>query len=177
MTSSLILLYSSMHTGTPVRPRRPCIYCGQFKVDLRAHLLVVHKTEDKVEELENLGKKDKIAALGKLRKLGIAQKNKAILAQDDTDKLICERISGEKVMCSRCSGVFRTCYFYKHVKICQSPHKHMLPRPLGVQTFVQSAPSTSTTECDKVLLKMDKDKYYTIIKSCKEASEAQRCQN
>jgi hypothetical protein len=76
---------------------------------------------------------------------GLLRRTKQYWPAMRQEKLICERTSeGEKVMCSRCSGVFKKCYFYKHVKICQSPQKRIMPRALGVKTLVQPTPQNLT---------------------------------
>ena len=70
------------------------MFCGQMKVDLRAHFLSVHQEEEKIKELGTLGKKERIQAIAALRRQGIVQKNTKIVASGgDTRDLMCERKS------------------------------------------------------------------------------------
>ena len=55
------------------KPLRPCIFCGQLKSDITAHLITVHKSEDKIREIQTMGKRYRLQALAKLRKQGIAK--------------------------------------------------------------------------------------------------------
>ena len=71
-----------------------------------------------------------------------------------------------------CSGVFKESYFYKHVKICQSPEKRMVQFALGIQSMIPAASSSSlavpanapTSKWDKVWHSMDKDEFFDIIR-------------
>ena len=143
------------------------MFCGQMKVDLRAHFLSVHQEEEKIKELGTLGKKERIQAIAALRRQGIMQKNTKIVASGgDTRDLMCERKSaGEKVMCSRCSGVFKEAYFYKHKKTCLSPQKCVNPRALDVRSLATPTNPRPSTEWDTVIDKMDKDKLFDNINS------------
>ena len=143
------------------------MFCGEMKVDLRAHFLSVHQEEEKIKELSTLGKKERIQAIAALRRQGIVQKNTKIVASGgDTSDLMCERkSSGEKVLCSRCSGVFKEAYFYKHKKSCMSPQKRVNPRALDVRSLATPNNPKPTTEWDTVMEKMDKDRFFDIIKS------------
>ena len=143
------------------------MFCGEMKVDLRAHFLSVHQEEEKIKELSTLGKKERIQAIATLRRQGILQKNTKIVASGgDSRDLMCERkSSGEKVMCSRCSGVFKGAYFYKHKKSCMSPKKRVNPRALNVRSLATPNNPRPSTEWDNVIDKMDKDRFFDIIKS------------
>ena len=82
-----------------------------------------------------------------------------------TRDLTCEMNSvGENVMCSRCSGVFKEAYFYKHKKSCLSPQKRVNPLALVLSLVTLTNPKPST-EWDTVMEKMDKDRFFDIIKS------------
>ena len=145
----------------------PCVFCGEMKVDLRAHFLSVHQEEEKIKELSTLGKKERIQAIAALRRQGILQKNmKSVASGGDTRDLMCERkSSGEKVMWSRCSGVFKEAYFYKHKKTCLSPRTRINRHALDVRFLVTLTNPRPTTEWDTVMEKMDKDRFFDIIKS------------
>lgn len=82
---------------------------------------------------------------------------------------MCERQSeGDKVICSQCSGVFKSKYFYKHQKICQSQKKGVTLKPLDVQSYAHTSNAdeyTGDAVWKKVVAKMDHDKYFDIIKS------------
>ena len=56
------------------KPHRPCIFCGQLKSDITAHLITVHKNEDQIIEIQTMDKRARLQALSKLRKQGIAKR-------------------------------------------------------------------------------------------------------
>ena len=68
-------------------------------------------------------------------------------------------------MCSRCSGVFKEAYFYKHKMSCMSPQKRVNPRALDVRSLATPNNPRPSTEWDTVIDKMDKDQILDIIKS------------
>lgn len=108
-----------------VSRKRPCLFCGQYKIDLRAHIISVHKDEKSVQELQTLGCKEQIVALNRRRKQGIAQKNKDRVSESgESANLISER----KTDSSRCSGFFsqkKKGYFGRHVN--QWNHQRSAP--------------------------------------------------
>ena len=56
------------------------MFCGEMKVDLRAHFLSVHQEEEKIKELSTLGKKERIQAIAAL-----CRQIAALLAKEHED--------------------------------------------------------------------------------------------
>lgn len=152
-----------MLTGTCKQPRkqkpkRPCVYCGEFRADIRAHLLSAHKDEDSVKALQNLTRNDRLKAIDKLRKEGMYKHNQTILATGGTSEdLISERAScGKKVICGGCHGTFNALYFYKHKHKCQSPNP--------ASATMRTEQTESFPAFTKLLETMDRDIFFDIIK-------------
>ena len=43
------------------KPHRPCIFCGQLKSDITAHLITVYKNEDQLIEIQTMDKRARLA--------------------------------------------------------------------------------------------------------------------
>ena len=96
-------------TCTKSKPKRTCIFCYQYKADLRRHILEVHSEEERIKTLlekkENgeITQKEILQEIDQMRKEGISYENSKILLRggDDND-LQCERkCTGTKVKCSK----------------------------------------------------------------------------
>ena len=68
-----------------------------------------------------------------------------------------------KVICSICAGVYKKILFYRHEKVCKTPKKTTVPRPVTAQTSV--ATNSPPMEREVVLNSMDEDRLHDIIKS------------
>ena len=147
------------------KPHRPCIFCGQLKSDITAHLITVHKNEDQIIEIQTMDKRPRLQALAKLRKQGIAKRNVAIIAEGgESTELMCQRkCEGSKVICSICGGVYKKIFFYRHVKVCRTPKKTTVPQAVTTQASVTT--NNPPTEWEVVVNSMDRDHIYDIIKS------------
>ena len=105
---------------------RRCIFCKLDKSNLSRHILLAHKTEERVKSIiDKFDKKEitsteKKRALEAFRKEGILSQNREIMSQGTGAQLKGERISyvTEMVLCSTCDGFYATKAFYKHKKRC-----------------------------------------------------------
>ena len=113
-----------------------------------------------------LSKSERIAALAQWRRDGIGQSNATILAGcgSSTD-LACEhKCEREKVICSRCGGVFKKRYFYRHSKNHCPASAVTRPDPVAVPN-VQDAEAAHDPLWAKVLSEMDRDAIFEIVKA------------
>ena len=147
---SAALLFSASRT----KPRRPCIFCGQLFAAVHSHQLASHKDEDEIIAIQLLSKADRIAAFGKLRRQGIVQYNKTLVAKGvESHGLMSQRLSGgPKAICVNCSGVFKKEYLYRHKKRCKSNKE-----------LNGNANETVVSAWDRVLKGMMKDPQYALI--------------
>ena len=74
-----------------------------------------------------------------------------------------EEVCWRKVICSRCSGVFKEGYFYKHKKTCLAPQKTVNPCALDVRSLATTTNPRPSTEWDTVIEKIHKDRFFDII--------------
>ena len=132
----VVCLFSAFKT----LPRRPCVFCGQLRADIRAHLLSSHRHEDEIKRIVKLSRRERDQAVDRLRKQGIAQYNRTIVTEGgETGRLMCERRSnGPKVMCSNCNGVYKKIRFHKHKKLCKSSGHKIVPRSIDIDGNVLS---------------------------------------
>ena len=109
------------------------------KSDIIAHLIMAHKNEDKIIEIQTMEKRDRLLqALAKLRKQGIAKWNVAVIAEggESTDLMSQRKCEGSKVICSICGRVYKMIFFYRCEKVCKSQKKTTVPRAISAQASV-----------------------------------------
>ena len=123
-----------LFSGFKTLPRRPCVFCGQLRADIRVHLLRSHRHEDEIQRIAKLNRRERLLAIDRLRKQGIAQYNRSIVSEGgETGRLMCQRrCSGPKVMCSNCNGVYKKIQFHRHKKLCKSSGHKVVPRSIDV---------------------------------------------
>lgn len=135
------------------KPSRPCLYCGEFFVDLRSHLLHRHRNEESVQKLATLHGKERLAALSLLRNAGILEKNKELIAAGGGDvDLIAARASDlPKTFCTECFKTISKSHFHHHRRRCMG-------------AFASEFDRSGGDEFDKdIMANMEKDDIYNII--------------
>jgi hypothetical protein len=115
----------------------------------------MHSSEKRVQELQGMDDKTRIATMNLLRKEGIKKRNMELLAKGAKEsELLCERASsGTKVMCSQCSGTFKQKYFSKHQARC-----------VGGKSVSITGENSEACSFDVLLGKMAQDEIFEIIK-------------
>ena len=146
------------------KPHRPCVFCGVTKSDISRHMMSAHRHEPAIIDIALLDKNERITALAQLRRDGISQSNATILAGGGSSSdLVCERKSeGEKVICSRCGGVFRKTFFYRHSKNRCQASAVSRPEPVAVPN-VQGAEAARDPLWAKLLAEMDRNAIFEIV--------------
>jgi hypothetical protein len=101
-----------------------CLYYGESKVDLKRHLLEVHRDKERIKQLlekeqnGEVSRKDVLLEIDLIRKEGIIQRNKTILAEgggnDELESM--RKTTGKKLICSKCRGTYKSKYFAVHKK-------------------------------------------------------------
>ena len=147
-----------MFSAFRTKPRRPCIFCGQLFAAVKSHQLASHKDEDEIIAIQLLSNADRIIAFQKLRRQGIVQYNKTLVAKGaKSHEFMSERLSGgPKVICVNCNGVYRKEYLYRHKKYCKSNEE--------IRSY---ANKTVLSSWDRVVKGMTKDPHYDLIENDK----------
>ena len=122
------------------RTRRPCVFCSKVQTNLARHIVTVHREDQEVKEVLKLPTAERNAALALLRKRGMMEYNRQVMAvggKHSRQRLYqrersCRTSEDNLVICSLCKGCFASSYFHRHkrrcaVKTATVPRKVPLP--------------------------------------------------
>ena len=162
--------FSLFSIGQGGKPRRQCPLCRQSKADLKRHILEFHRHHDRIKPILEqeksglLSRKDILAQIDLLRKEGVQQQNKTILAEGGggDDFVYMQKSSGMKSICSKCRGTYKNKYFRVHQKYCPARKGDDTP---AVATKLEKAETNHSQDWQGVVHMMDKDEIFDIIKA------------
>ena len=105
------------------RTSRPCVFCSKVQSNLARHIVSVHREEQEVKEILKLPSTERNAALASLRKRGMMEYNRQVMAAGGKHKLYqrersCRSTEDNLVICSLCKGCYASSYFHRHKTRC-----------------------------------------------------------
>ena len=114
------------------KPKRPCYICGQFQAKLTRHIMLKHKSVEKVASAMKLSKEERDLAFQDFRKIGILEENKKIMMNleiaENSERILREHRgkSNNLIICGYCNGFYSRRYISKHKQICKNTETNVL---------------------------------------------------